>query len=271
MKAPYIRYSQPEANLAVMQQLKSLFDPKGLLNPYKVGGSLFKSATLTLVGSTSCLRRITTRRIQITRRMLFLKERLEAFLSIARPQGDAGHTNCCWNCALLLCFSILHGNSILDMAASISGLGSMKRNETTLGFKQRLSRFSRLSNVCTPVISICPTRSLPKLFASTAPSPSEARGYLQLVIKALWPLQAIMSIPTIDLRDFGDGTSERDQATARQLLEAYSALGFAYIVHGLLQVGHFRQGGPSHNCVGAHRRCIRPSATILCVARRGQG
>jgi FAD/FMN-containing dehydrogenase len=40
MKAPYIRYSQPEANLAVMQQLKSLFDPKGLLNPYKVGGLL---------------------------------------------------------------------------------------------------------------------------------------------------------------------------------------------------------------------------------------
>jgi hypothetical protein len=36
MKAPYISYSQPDANVAIMQQLKTLFDPKGILNPYKV-------------------------------------------------------------------------------------------------------------------------------------------------------------------------------------------------------------------------------------------
>jgi FAD/FMN-containing dehydrogenase len=35
MKAPYIGYSQNETSVEMMRQIKNLFDPKGLLNPYK--------------------------------------------------------------------------------------------------------------------------------------------------------------------------------------------------------------------------------------------
>lgn len=36
MKAEHIRYSKSESAVEWMQRLKSLFDPKGILNPYKV-------------------------------------------------------------------------------------------------------------------------------------------------------------------------------------------------------------------------------------------
>ncbi|OWZ53847.1 hypothetical protein LQV05_006572 [Cryptococcus neoformans] len=35
MKAPYIGYSKNETSIEVMKKVKNLFDPKGLLNPYK--------------------------------------------------------------------------------------------------------------------------------------------------------------------------------------------------------------------------------------------
>ncbi|ODO02013.1 D-lactate dehydrogenase [Cryptococcus wingfieldii CBS 7118] len=35
MKAPYVHYSKNETSIAIMKQIKQLFDPKGLLNPYK--------------------------------------------------------------------------------------------------------------------------------------------------------------------------------------------------------------------------------------------
>jgi FAD/FMN-containing dehydrogenase len=35
MKAPYIGYSQDETAIEMMRKIKNLFDPKGLLNPYK--------------------------------------------------------------------------------------------------------------------------------------------------------------------------------------------------------------------------------------------
>lgn len=37
MKAPYIGYSQSDVSIALMQRIKALFDPKGIMNPYKVG------------------------------------------------------------------------------------------------------------------------------------------------------------------------------------------------------------------------------------------
>jgi isopenicillin N synthase-like dioxygenase len=46
-----------------------------------------------------------------------------------------------------------------------------------------------------------------------------------------------MSIPTIDLRGFGDGSSAQDKATAAQLLAAYRDVGFAYLMHPIPQVG----------------------------------
>jgi hypothetical protein len=56
MKAPYISYSQPDANVAIMQQLKTLFDPKGILNPYKVRYPSHCSASADARRSTSCLK-----------------------------------------------------------------------------------------------------------------------------------------------------------------------------------------------------------------------
>lgn len=35
MKAPYLRYSQPESNIEIMRSVKQMFDPKGIMNPYK--------------------------------------------------------------------------------------------------------------------------------------------------------------------------------------------------------------------------------------------
>jgi FAD/FMN-containing dehydrogenase len=35
MKAPYIRYSRDETAIDLMKKIKTLFDPKGLLNPGK--------------------------------------------------------------------------------------------------------------------------------------------------------------------------------------------------------------------------------------------
>lgn len=37
MKAPYIGYSQTEVSIDLMKRLKGVFDPKGIMNPYKVG------------------------------------------------------------------------------------------------------------------------------------------------------------------------------------------------------------------------------------------
>jgi FAD/FMN-containing dehydrogenase len=35
MKAPYISYSQNQTSIDMMRKIKQMFDPKGLLNPYK--------------------------------------------------------------------------------------------------------------------------------------------------------------------------------------------------------------------------------------------
>jgi FAD/FMN-containing dehydrogenase len=35
MKAPYVGYSKNETSIDMMRKIKHLFDPKGLLNPYK--------------------------------------------------------------------------------------------------------------------------------------------------------------------------------------------------------------------------------------------
>jgi len=35
MKAPYISYSKSDVSIELMRKMKHLFDPKGLLNPYK--------------------------------------------------------------------------------------------------------------------------------------------------------------------------------------------------------------------------------------------
>lgn len=35
MKAPYIAYSQSGTSIDMMKRIKKMFDPKGLLNPYK--------------------------------------------------------------------------------------------------------------------------------------------------------------------------------------------------------------------------------------------
>lgn len=35
MKAPYIEYSKSDAAVVVMQQLRSMFDPKRILSPHK--------------------------------------------------------------------------------------------------------------------------------------------------------------------------------------------------------------------------------------------
>jgi FAD/FMN-containing dehydrogenase len=35
-KVPYLGYSKSAAAVALMRQVKQLFDPKGILNPYKV-------------------------------------------------------------------------------------------------------------------------------------------------------------------------------------------------------------------------------------------
>ena len=35
MKAPYVSYSQSPTSIDMMRRIKTMFDPKGLLNPYK--------------------------------------------------------------------------------------------------------------------------------------------------------------------------------------------------------------------------------------------
>jgi FAD/FMN-containing dehydrogenase len=35
MKAPYIGYSKSQTSIDMMKQVKKMFDPKGILNPYK--------------------------------------------------------------------------------------------------------------------------------------------------------------------------------------------------------------------------------------------
>jgi FAD/FMN-containing dehydrogenase len=35
MKAPHISYSKNDTSIEMMRKIKHLFDPKGLLNPYK--------------------------------------------------------------------------------------------------------------------------------------------------------------------------------------------------------------------------------------------
>lgn len=35
MKAPYIGYSKSQTSIELMKQIKKMFDPKGILNPYK--------------------------------------------------------------------------------------------------------------------------------------------------------------------------------------------------------------------------------------------
>jgi FAD/FMN-containing dehydrogenase len=35
MKAPYIGYSKNDTSVEMMRKIKQIFDPKGLLNPYK--------------------------------------------------------------------------------------------------------------------------------------------------------------------------------------------------------------------------------------------
>jgi FAD/FMN-containing dehydrogenase len=35
MKAPYIGYSKSPTSIELMKQVKKMFDPKGILNPYK--------------------------------------------------------------------------------------------------------------------------------------------------------------------------------------------------------------------------------------------
>lgn len=35
MKAPYLHYSKSPESIELMRRIKNLFDPKGILNPYK--------------------------------------------------------------------------------------------------------------------------------------------------------------------------------------------------------------------------------------------
>lgn len=35
MKAPYLHYSKSPESIALMKQVKNLFDPNGIMNPYK--------------------------------------------------------------------------------------------------------------------------------------------------------------------------------------------------------------------------------------------
>lgn len=35
MKAPHVHYSKSPASIDLMRKIKTLFDPKGLMNPYK--------------------------------------------------------------------------------------------------------------------------------------------------------------------------------------------------------------------------------------------
>jgi len=35
MKAPYIGYSKDQISIDLMRRVKKMFDPKGILNPYK--------------------------------------------------------------------------------------------------------------------------------------------------------------------------------------------------------------------------------------------
>jgi len=35
MKAPYLSYSKSKEEIQIMKNLKSMFDPKGIMNPYK--------------------------------------------------------------------------------------------------------------------------------------------------------------------------------------------------------------------------------------------
>lgn len=35
MKAPHVHYSQSDVSIDLMRKMKHLFDPKGVLNPYK--------------------------------------------------------------------------------------------------------------------------------------------------------------------------------------------------------------------------------------------
>lgn len=39
MKAPYVRYSQSDVSIELMKRIKTLFDPKGIMNPYKVSAA----------------------------------------------------------------------------------------------------------------------------------------------------------------------------------------------------------------------------------------
>ena len=36
MKAPFLNYSKPENAIDIMKSMKKIFDPKGILNPYKI-------------------------------------------------------------------------------------------------------------------------------------------------------------------------------------------------------------------------------------------
>lgn len=43
MKAPYISYSQTEVSIDLMKRIKKMFDPKGIMNPYKVSSDIVES------------------------------------------------------------------------------------------------------------------------------------------------------------------------------------------------------------------------------------
>lgn len=48
MKAPYISYSQEEESIEVMRRVKAMFDPKSILNPYKVSFLMYADADAML-------------------------------------------------------------------------------------------------------------------------------------------------------------------------------------------------------------------------------